>query len=93
MIKLADTIRLEAVAEAICQSRNRADWPCNGLDYDAELARVALEAADAVDILRIPVAMLQGKVPLVLYFACRADADAFVAIAKSGFIDPVEIDL
>lgn len=36
---------------------------------------------------------LAGKVPLVLYFATRADADEFAARVKDAFSNPVEIVL
>lgn len=35
---------IEKVANAICKRRNANDWPCNGLDFDEEMARVAIEA-------------------------------------------------
>lgn len=41
--------RLDAAAAAICERRNAPDWPCNGLDFDVELARVALVAAQLAD--------------------------------------------
>lgn len=34
---------LYKMAEAICERRNASDWPCNGLDFDTEMARVALD--------------------------------------------------
>jgi hypothetical protein len=48
--KASDDPRLDAAAAAICERRNRADWPCNGLDFDVEMARVALAASDASGI-------------------------------------------
>ena len=38
------TIMIKKVADAICERRNANDWPCNGLDFDEEMARVAIEA-------------------------------------------------
>lgn len=35
---------ISRVATAICERRNANDWPCNGLDFDQEMARVAIEA-------------------------------------------------
>lgn len=35
---------VKKVADAICERRNANDWPCNGLDFDEEMARVAIEA-------------------------------------------------
>lgn len=35
---------IRKVADAICERRNANDWPCNGLDFDEEMARVAIEA-------------------------------------------------
>lgn len=35
---------VEAAATAICERRNANDWPCNGLDFDDEMARVAITA-------------------------------------------------
>lgn len=35
---------IEKVAEAICHRRNENDWPCNGLDFDEEMARTAISA-------------------------------------------------
>ena len=35
---------INAAAEAICERRNTLDWPCNGLDFDVELAKAALRA-------------------------------------------------
>ena len=31
-------LRLAAAATAICERRNAPDWPCNGLDFDKEMA-------------------------------------------------------
>ncbi len=33
------------IADAICERRNANDWPCNGLDFDEEMAKIALNAA------------------------------------------------
>lgn len=35
---------LEKVANAICERRNANDWPCNGLDFDTEMAKTAINA-------------------------------------------------
>lgn len=35
---------LEKIANAICERRNANDWPCNGLDFDTEMAKAALLA-------------------------------------------------
>lgn len=59
----------------------------------AEMVAEMLAAADAVDPLRVPSAHLAGKVPLVLYFATRADADEFAAVVKDAFADTVVVVL
>lgn len=79
--------RLDAVVAAISSV-------CSDGNSDARrVAQDALAAADAVDPLRVPSAHLAGKVPLVLYFANRADADEFVQVVKDAFVNPVEIAL
>src|SRR5215212_8431559 len=35
---------LDAAATAVCERRNASDWPCNGLDFDEEMARAAVIA-------------------------------------------------
>lgn len=50
--------RLEgAIAEAICERRNASDWPCNGLDFDAEMARVALKVIRDAGVMLVPVSV------------------------------------
>jgi hypothetical protein len=41
-VKMSEIIK--KVAEAICERRNANDWPCNGLDFDEEMAKVAISA-------------------------------------------------
>lgn len=41
---------IEKVANAICKRRNDDDWPCNGLDFDMEMAKAAIEAMRDIDI-------------------------------------------
>lgn len=53
-----ETARLDAAAAAICERRNAQDWPCNGLDFDMEMARVALEAADRTSGNTLPLEQL-----------------------------------
>lgn len=77
--------RLDAVVAVI------NDW--HGERTVDDLAREVLAAADAVDPLRVPTSELSGKVPLVLYFATRADADQFAAVVKKAFAHPVQIVL
>lgn len=40
-----------------------------------------------------PVEAVHGKVPIVLYFGSREDADEFVASVKGAFSRPVEIKI
>ena len=42
-MKISDAT-IEKVAEAICHRRNESDWPCNGLDFDTEMAKAAITA-------------------------------------------------
>lgn len=65
----------------------------HGVAPDANEVGALLAAIDAVDPLRVPSPHMAGKVPLVLYFATRADADDFAAIVKDAFVNPVEVVL
>ena len=35
---------IKKIADAICERRNANDWPCNDLDFDEEMAKVAIKA-------------------------------------------------
>lgn len=83
--------RIEAAASAICRQRTKG--PTRGEDFDTELARAALNAADRVDPLRIPHADLHGRVPLVLFFETEQDAKEFAEAVTGAFRNPVQIDL
>lgn len=46
---------IDAVASAICERRNASDWPCNGLDFDVEMARVAIKTIQDAGVMLVPV--------------------------------------
>jgi hypothetical protein len=57
---------------------------------------VGEEAAAAAWSRRVPappIEELRGKIPVVLYFPTREDADEFIQIARSAFTKEVEIKL
>ena len=53
---------IDSVSSAICHRRNDPTWPCNGLDFDDEMARAALTAlAPDFAALHARIAELEGK--------------------------------
>lgn len=79
---------------------------CRGMNYEkcgmssgnkasiAPMIRAAIEAALALaDDPLVPIGQLQGKVPLVCYFASREDADEFAAVVRDAFENPIEFRL
>jgi hypothetical protein len=71
---------VEVAANAICERRNADDWPCNGLDFDYEMALAALEAAEKV----------RGKVVLsVECLECGADTIIRVEDYERATEEPV----
>lgn len=74
--RLADDI-----AAAICERRNASDWPCNGLDFDAEMARVALKAIRDAGVMLVPVTVVAAA-PKLTWDALRAGM--VVRMRRSG---------
>lgn len=83
-----------ALADVIWQWRRQSEVAApTPEDLAAATAPGLLGDLDAADHLRGPVDRLKGKTPVVLYFANRADAAAFVAVARDEMRHPLEIRL
>ena len=60
------------------------------LHAEVERLRAQLDVAPQ-DFSKPPDPLLAGKIPLVLYFSTRADAEEFTAVVKDAMANPVDL--
>lgn len=71
-----DPQAVAVMSAAICERRNAPDWPCNGLDFDDEMARAALAALAEAGMVVVP------REPTSA--AIHHGIDAYEAAARQG---------